>query len=598
MAETGQLFPLYFGWGGSYNEFPVLYAVNNFAHKLTGIEILDLMPKLTPIFGGLSVLLFFFVIRKLTESKKIALLSTLFFAFMPFHVYQTSHASPLTMGHFFIMLSLLLFLKYRENTNYIIPLLISTMLLIMSHHLSTYFYLISIIGIVLFENASVKGWTSTFKKDFSYIVILSTLTFSYWAFVAKTVYQRFMSAGFSIGGLRIESVYIIIIFYVAIFLLFFVGIKILRKINGYIVKQKPIAKSPIKKLIIWIIFMLNIFIKKRWPSRRSRLTMFFLVLFALLGAMLFFSIIEIPTLGFTFTIEAIIFSLPLATAVAFAATGMRYTWYIKNGLFLRGWLSAIAISFILMFIIRNNAILPHRHLEYLMAPIAILMVFGIGGIFSDPFFIGLFTNLKNKKDVYVNYLSEKVKIIYKSRLISIFIIIILVSSLAGTTYEVHKLLDRSWENISTEDVASFEWMNSSLDKNTSVIASDHRLERMIESYGFNTSEDEVINLWSAENLSDYVDELLGVGRNYSKLTHIVIDNIMKNNGVHIGPKEGVFRTIYMTNETWNASYLKFKQQPFERVYVNESESYNEDLSEPTSWVEIYQINWTYIESVI
>ena len=105
VAQSGMIFPSYTGWGSSYNEFPVLYSVNAFASWITGIDILTIMPKLTPIFGGLAVLVFYFVVRELTDNKKISVLCTLFFAFMPFHVYQTSHASPLTMGHFFMMLS-------------------------------------------------------------------------------------------------------------------------------------------------------------------------------------------------------------------------------------------------------------------------------------------------------------------------------------------------------------------------------------------------------------------------------------------------------------------------------------------------------------
>ena len=598
VAQSGILFPTYSGWGSSYNEFPVLFTINAFAHRITGIAIIDLMPKLTPIFGGLSVLIFYFVARKLIDNKKIALLCTIFFAFMPFHVYQTSHASPLTMGHFFMMLSLYLFLKYRENTKYIIPLLISTMLLIMSHHLTTYFYLISLIGIVFAENASRKEWTLTLKKDFLYVIIVSALTFIYWASVAKTVYESFIRTGFSIGGVRLESIYVIIIFYVLLAFLFGIGVRITRRLNDYIVKFKTTVKSPILKFFIWTIYSINPFAKKRWPSARSRLLIFFVVLIAILGSMFYFTTTKMPWVGFSFTNLSIVYALPLTVAIAFGIAGTRYTWYMKNGLFIRGWIIAIAISFIFMLATNNRTILPHRHLEYIMAPLAILTVLGIGGIFSDPFYKGLFSNLKNRKDIYVRYISNKITIIYKNRLISFLVIVILVTSLAGTTYEVHKLLDRSWEEITTEDIASFDWMNSTLNKNTSVIASDHRLERMIESYGFNTTKDEMIVLWSAEHISEYVDELIGVGKNYSRITHILVDDIMKNRGVHIGPKEGVFRTIYMTNDTWNASYEKFKKQPFELVYVNQSVNINEETLEPIHWAEVYRINWTYIEAVI
>jgi len=165
LVDNQELFNPYYGWGGSYQYFPVLYAITGAAHWITGIDILTIMPKIAPIFGGLSVMLFYFVVYELLGDRKKALLSSLFFAVMPFHVYQTSHASPLTIGHFFMMLSIYFFIKFRQDARFITPLFISTILLIMSHHLTTYFYLVSLIFIVFVENASKKEWTPSLKKD-------------------------------------------------------------------------------------------------------------------------------------------------------------------------------------------------------------------------------------------------------------------------------------------------------------------------------------------------------------------------------------------------------------------------------------------------
>jgi hypothetical protein len=600
VAQSGLLFPQYTGWGGSYNEFPVLYAINAFAHLVTGIDIITLMPKLTPIFGGLSVLIFYFIAHKIINNKKIALLSTLFFAFLPFHVYQTSHASPLTMGHFFIMISLFLFLKYRENTKYILPLIISTILLIMSHHLSTYFYLISLIGIILVENASSKEWTFTFKKDILYILVTSLLIFIYWGLVAKTVFEQFMS-GFTIGGIHFESIFIILIFYVFLAFLFTFGIRFFRRLSVFIIKHRESVKNPILKIFILIICHLNPFIKKKWPSTKSRFIYFFLVIAILLGVLLFYSTTNMPWLGFSLTIGSIIIAFPFIIAITFGVVGFRYMWYIKNGLFIRGWTFALLFSLIIMIITNNKTLYPHRHPEYLMAPLAILMVYGIGGLFSDPFYKGLLSKMKSKKEIYVSNISGKIKIIQKNRLIYFFMIILLITSLAATTYEVHRALSQSWEEITNEDINSIGWIGENLDKNTSIIASDHRLERMAESEGFNTTDDEVIKLWDAENASEYIDELLGIGKNYSRITHVIVDDIMKDNGVHIGPKKGKFRTIYMTNETWTDAYDKFNSTDFpifNMIYKNETIAKNPMTNIAVHWTEVYEVNWTYIESFI
>jgi len=101
VASGGNWFNQYTGWGSSYNYFPTLYIITGFLHWISGIDIVVIMPKIGPIFGSLTIFLFYFVARHLTENKKIALLSTLIFAVLPFHVYQTSHTYPLSIGHFF-----------------------------------------------------------------------------------------------------------------------------------------------------------------------------------------------------------------------------------------------------------------------------------------------------------------------------------------------------------------------------------------------------------------------------------------------------------------------------------------------------------------
>jgi hypothetical protein len=308
-----------------------------------------------------------------------------------------------------------------------------------------------------------------------------------------------------------------------------------------------------------------------------------------------------PWTGFALTLESDIYLIPFVIAIALGVAGFRYTWYMKNGLFIRGWIIIFLLSFIIMLLTNNKTIYPHRHLEYMMAPLAILIVYGIGGLFSDPFYKGLLSKLKNKKHIYVSYISGKFKILQKNRLISLFVIILLITSLAATTYEVHKALGQSREEITTENLNSIIWIGENLDKNTITIASDHRLERIAEAEGFNTSSDEVIKLWDAVNTSEYIDEILGIGKNYSRITHVIIDDIMKNDVVHIGPKRGKFRTVYMTNETWTAAYDKFNNTDlpvFNLIYRNETIAKDPITNIGVHWTEVYEVNWTYIDSFI
>lgn len=558
LVDNQELFNPYYGWGGSYQYFPVLYAITGAAHWITGIDILTIMPKIAPIFGGLSVMLFYFVVYELLGDRKKALLSSLFFAVMPFHVYQTSHASPLTIGHFFMMLSIYFFIKFRQDARFITPLFISTILLIMSHHLTTYFYLVSLIFIVFVENASKKEWTASLKKDVLYILTASGLIFSYWIFIATPVYDSFMRSGFSVWIININSSYTIILFYM-LFISMFGIVWLKRRLNLFIVREKPTAKSAIVK--------------------------FFLTMAICLTAMGIFSVVKLPWTNFSFTPLSIIYSLPLVLIFAFGVAGFRYTRFIQNGSFVRGWLLAILISFVYGLLTNSSAILPHRHFEYIMAPLCIISIFGISGIFLNLNYerLSKFTERFHHISKPSLYYFKKSSLLQKRQFIYIAVILFLVSANAVSIYPSHVALNASYEVITDENFAVIEWMDENFDKNNSVIASDHRLARITEAVGFNTTLDESSIIWISENFTDYIYELEGIGKNHSKITHIIIDDIMKDKVVHVG----FGKIFYMTNE----SYEKFSYQPFELAYRNAT--LNQDMEEE-HWTEVYAVNWTFI----
>jgi len=559
LVKNQELFNPYYGWGGSYQYFPVLYAITGIAHWLTGLDILTIMPKLAPIFGGLSVLIFYFVVNKLLGDRKIALLSSLFLAVMPFHVYQTSHASPLTIGHFFMMLSIYLFLRFRDDTRYIFPLLISTTLLIMSHHLTTYFFLITLVFVVFVENASKRVWTDSLKKDIIYILITSVIIFSYWIYIATPVYEDFMRWGLKLGPIYVSSNYSIFLFYI-LFILMFGIIWLKRRFNLFIIRGKPTAKTA----IIRFAFIIS-------------------VILLIMGV---FSLVKIPWTNFSFTPLSIIYSLPLICIFAFGFAGIRQTRFIQNGGFIRGWVLAILLSLAYGLITNSSIILPHRHFEYLMAPLSIISIFGIRLIFLNIKYdkISEFTKRYRyfKKPTF--YFFSKSFLLQKRRIPYIVVILSLVTSNAVSVYPSHVALNASYEAITEEDFSVIEWMDNNCNKNNSIIASDHRIARVTEAVDFNTTLDESTIIWICENFTDCLSELEGIGKNHSRVTHVIIDDIMKDKVVHVG----FGKIFYMTNE----SYEKFSKQPFELVYRNTT--LNENMIE-VHWSEVYYVNWTFIE---
>ena len=207
--ETKSIINSYDGWGNSYQYFPVLYMITGITHWITGIQVFSLLPKIAPIFGGLTVFILYFIAYELFQDRFIALLSSILLSVATFHVYQTSHAAPLTIGHFFMLLSIYFFIKYRDNKKMFLPLILSTVLLILSHHFTTYFYLISIIFILFADMLSNKNFKH--YHLLIYIILASSLAFSYWVFIATPVFYNFMSKLF------ISPIGVVVLYYLLLF---------------------------------------------------------------------------------------------------------------------------------------------------------------------------------------------------------------------------------------------------------------------------------------------------------------------------------------------------------------------------------------------
>jgi hypothetical protein len=115
--------------------------------------------------------------------------------------------------------------------------------------------------------------------------------------------------------------------------------------------------------------------------------------------------------------------------------------------------------------------------------------------------------------------------------------VVLVASNAASVYPSYlawESLEESYETINDDNLAMIDWIEANLDKNTSVIASDHRLVLLASAVGFNTTRDQAVYLWNTSHEVYYVDELFGGIYNYSRVSHVIIDSIMRDHVVHIG----------------------------------------------------------------
>jgi len=544
-VENQQIFNEYNGWGGMYNYFPVLYIFSALGHWITGSNLLWVMPKIAPVFGGLTVFIFYFIVYDLTKRRDLALLSSLFLAVIPFHVYQTSHAAPLTMGHFFMILSLYLFIKFIEKKHYAIPLVISTILLIMSHHLTTYFYLISLLFIVVFK--SIRVDLRMMFRDIIYVTFASTLTFCYWIFIATPVFSTFMN-----NGLSISSYLVILLFYVS----FFSGLLGIALVKS----KKPTVLYTIKKKFAFD------------PAKsRKRALLYFTVGFLFIFcAEIMFLFVNFPVSGIRMKPLSILYSIPMLIFIGFGCLGVEYLKHVKNRWFFQTWLCAILCSFIYSLVTVNTTLFPDRHVEYLTVPACLFASIGVLYFFKS-------------KDYHLS-LSLKKQLSYP-RIQALFVLAVcgLVFSNAVAVYPVYTSLEWMDESIPNETANAIQWITQHLKSNTTLIATDLRLSKMIWAEGINATFEATNETWTSDTWVGCVSDF-DAAQNDHRVTYVLIDDVMRDVSVNIH----VLQSVYMTNE----SYLKFSQEPFTLVYRNAT--VNQDNNE-IHWAEVYSVNWTFID---
>lgn len=547
-VENQQIFNEYNGWGGMYNYFPVLYIFSALGHWITGVDLLWVMPKIAPVFGGLTVLIFYFIVYDLTKRRDLALLSSLFLAVIPFHVYQTSHAAPLTMGHFFMMLCCYLFLKYMEQKKYLIPLMISTVFLIMSHHLTTYFFLITIFFIVVIK--SIRTDLRTMYRDVAYVLAASAMTFSYWIFIAKPVFSTFMN-----NGLSISSYFVILLFYVALFGCL-LGIAAMKK-------KKPQFIYSLKKTFTF----------HPAHSRKRALIYFTAGFVFIFCAEIVFLFVNFPVSGIRMKPLSILYSIPMLFFIGFGCLGVEYLKHVKNRWFFQAWLCAILSSFIYSLVTVNTTLFPDRHVEYLTVPACLFAAVGV---------LYFFRFREHKVS-----LSLKKQLSYPSiQVLFVLVVCGLVFSNAVAVYPVYTSLEWMDESIPNETANAINWIHDNLDRNDTVVATDLRLSKMIWAEGINATFEGTNDTWTCDTWVGCVADF-DADENHQKVTHVLIDDVMRDVSVNVR----VMQSMYMTNE----SYLKFSQEPFTLVYRNAT--VNQD-NEEIHWAEVYSVNWTFIEQYL
>ncbi len=574
-------------WGTSgYGNFPMFYWIIDLIHFTTGINVHFLLLHIPPILGGLTVPILYFIARKLTGSNTIALLSALFLAINPIDIFETSMVGLLVVGHVFLLLSILFFIYARENKKYYVLLILSSGSLILSHHISTFMYIISVLGIMFWTRLRSKEYLN-FKYEISYLVLFSAATFMYWVIRSPTM------EGFISGAVHgyLPWYMVVVLFYIALYLLFMFTNYIKRlniQFDNYILKIKDYH--------------------------------FFVATITILLIIAIFGVIIGINGGPKISINTIIYSVPFFFTLGFIGVGFRNLYkYSKTYIFVTGWFLFLILGLLVSQFTFNTVLYPYRYLEYMFEPLSIVAAIGLmvlynytreelktitkANIVNIKHFEKIMTRtitggITSNFEVSTVALNKPHYIMTETRdrkkdariiIISFFSIIIMMS--AVMTYPVISNAEQieAPQYISSATMSAIIWLQNNGSKNYSTysVATDFIDGVYLESLGFNSSFEYDNILWNATSWQQTYYELEGLNHTYNPILYILIDSDMYYNGVY-GYK-------YANNpyappvQMGKAGFAKFFDPPFQQIYY-----YNSTTS--SQWVYLFQVNWTYIDA--
>jgi 4-amino-4-deoxy-L-arabinose transferase-like glycosyltransferase len=474
LTKDGYIKTDYNGWGFAYPYFPGMFHLSGSISHLLGISNLSAMILFIPFTASFSVLLVFFLAKMIFKSNEAGILGGAFLAVAMPHVFTTSHPMPGSLGDLFLILALLLFFGSLKNKKFLPLLILASFALIVTHHLSSYFFFIMGLGglfvLELLKNEDSKRANYLWGFLFFFLTILIL----FWSMAAQPFYESVVSDAFALPVWVILSL-------------------------GYV-------------LLIAAFFIVRIRRQGKWnyeprfPKPRIQVLKYLALLFVLFLILTLVTLNAVPGTNIDLKPTTILLFAPFLALAAFGSVGPGYVRFFKNGIMVYGWILALFLSLLIGVITSNRVLLPYRHPEYLMIPL--VLFFGIGIV------------------MVFNVLGGK-KIGVRALLLTVIITLLILST--ASAYPGKDIMGGFQEGTSQEDLQGVIWAGESLEAD-STVASDHRMSSMI--FGFsnlNATWDSAEQTLHGEKYSDFSDELeeIDIPSGKKPINYVLLDDDIK-----------------------------------------------------------------------
>ena len=187
-----------FGVQGNYqHDFPMAFLIAYSFVKL-GVP-LDVFLRYAPVFVSLlDFFLIYLILNKIDpQNKTCAATSVFIFAFSSLGYWIPANYCPQSIGTVFYFLSLYLTVSFAKKGTWtfrtIAPLFLSIFFLILSHHLSTLYFVLTLLGFAVSIRFFSKDTYGDFRGKEIIPFIVAIFAYSFWFLYGNTFYPLFFN---------------------------------------------------------------------------------------------------------------------------------------------------------------------------------------------------------------------------------------------------------------------------------------------------------------------------------------------------------------------------------------------------------------------
>ena len=484
----------YTGWGSAYPDFPGIFLLAGASAGAVGLTPLDALAYVLPTVAALSALPLFLLFRRILPNDRIAILGAGFASFAMPRMFSLAHPAPLGLGDFLVIACLWMLVEGRRDVRWYLLLAPTAGALIITHHLSSYFFAVSALGGLLFLEAwRPTAWSVRFPtRELAFLTAFLVATIGFWLGFAVD-FANVIAIGtfglpprlFEAGLLGAGPLAVLLV--------------------GLMIRTRRRQIRPATRPYV------------RLPTDRSVARDLAIILAGGMVGIVALLFVALPGTGQTTTLWGIAYFLPLFLTIPLASGTRRLVTFGRLSPLGITWMVAIGLSALFALATSNPVLEPSRHAEYLLIPLGLLVALGVGR--------------------FIARLGDRVG--RPAAVAASLAVVVLLAANAAIAYPPPSDFGGFQEGLTHGDAGLWMWAGIGLPPGT-VVASDHRLSSMVFGFdGLPATWDSTTGLFTGTNRSVALAELARSQAPHAAedvpVDAVAVDATMRTVGVALDP---------------------------------------------------------------